>query len=992
MPERNRPVAAEKVDASKMESPGGVVKLNLDTRDEHWPRLYFYWAKIGEADSTRLLSGKSVEIVAKLRGGAGSAREFLYRITFTFDSNRTTKSSLDIELKKWVEYGEVDVREPFGGEILTNISASENSEDSTLTVTIPMAKIREICGNEARLTHVHFRDISGGIGDGFESVTVSAVKAWALPWGEKKLLEKPAGKDEVVKKDEAPGLMKAWHWLVMWILGLLGIFAAHRYWKHRQSRSPAKVAQFAKRYLEQAASGKGEARSLVKEGRMFEWKTVIDRMGGRVNASQFELFMRNLHDRTVRFLEQNGVLQSWMGPNSMIERIYINAMLRLSSELEPELVRDLSQSEIKKRAQDHLLKMWTETPIARLIETWSDSVDPSRDLVMDKAVRTYLKRLSKEALLNFSAADLILKDPKESKVVADVLVANHMLSLLQSDLADAEAQKAKKSGGRGLMFVGTWLLLVASLFGAAAALRAQENPFRATVRIIPLSQNLDGKSVEKAEKELTWPVELRPGYDKPGEVHSQTRYLREVQAQKPKGFETVTDVEIKMQLEDIKAADLNQFGLILSGDNREDTLMVVKFSRGAESKDWTAVQILPDWKEKELPAATVTFDGERTLTLRGDLGGKVTGVGRVETMTGKRTSQIPRYGTKTTNLNPKGAHNLKVNVKLIQRTDVPKEKEDKPKIENQSSRRPVDPRMRAVMMALSTPFSILITSSLGALALLAGRRLLRFFRAGASSRNAVLNPVQYPTEAGLPMEVVATVIQNMEGRQKKLSNDLLHAIRPIGASPAEEKAYGDALESAVRELLRGLSTTAGFAADRWEEALAKAFQTDSNVMAIVNLKDENDLPKFLATMKTAGKYNADHTLSLSVVAAVVSKEAAEDFAAVVQAEINQLPTNVPVSVVDEKGLQIQNDEIPYTTLFGHLAQVSLETPVSEAHRLWSELAQDDTKEKEVVVVGESGTPYRASLKLLSVMICLAMVGGKILMIKMLGILESAHMA
>lgn len=233
--------------------------------------------------------------------------------------------------------------------------------------------------------------------------------------------------------------------------------------------------------------------------------------------------------------------------------------------------------------------------------------------------------------------------------------------------------------------------------------------------------------------------------------------------------------------------------------------------------------------------------------------------------------------------------------------------------------------------------------------------------------------------------VVNEVIQNIEARQGKLSFDLAHAIRPQFQSPEVEKAFAIGLGLAIKKFF-------GLVFDTLKAALAKAFNTNANLVTLVNVSDENDLEKVRQAVEAAKKHNKDTSTSLAVVGVVIAKDANGTLAQSVQEEISHLKSGVPVAVVREGDLEFLGDQIPYTVLFNRFSCIFEQQRVTKAQELFYELIQDNVNDKRVIIVGVSRTPYQASERLLSIMISLVPIQGRVLMINIQSILEAAKMA
>jgi len=148
---------------------------------------------------------------------------------------------------------------------------------------------------------------------------------------------------------------------------------------------------------------------------------------------------------------------------------------------------------------------------------------------------------------------------------------------------------------------------------------------------------------------LEWPIPLTMRYtNRATGASTRSRYLREEQESKPENFETITHVRATVRTSDLN--NMEGFLVVVSGDDRLNTLAVVKFNRIKNSNEWTAHRVNSQGEEELLESPKVTLaNGE--LNVEGLIGVPVKGAGRVEIMAGRNSSQIPGFGY-STELNP----------------------------------------------------------------------------------------------------------------------------------------------------------------------------------------------------------------------------------------------------------------------------------------------------------------------------------------------------
>jgi len=223
---------------------------------------------------------------------------------------------------------------------------------------------------------------------------------------------------------------------------------------------------------------------------------------------------------------------------------------------------------------------------------------------------------------------------------------------------------------------------------------------------------------------------------------------------------------------------------------------------------------------------------------------------------------------------------------------------------------------------------------------------------------------------------------DIHARQPRLSFDLGHVIRalPGQLDPLVEKEFAVKLNEAARQEL-------GAEVSRPVAHVSEAFETQTQILTIVHVNTEGDLPAVIDAIGSAEEHNLERGRH-AMVAIVLGPNAERSLTAQVENWIAE--ENAPAAVVQEDELEKEDGQIASTTLFLALASHFTD---HASRDLLSDLAEDKTAGKQIVVIGEPKTPYRWSQALLEIMRYLAPIEGKgYLMILINGVLAAATKA
>jgi len=201
---------------------------------------------------------------------------------------------------------------------------------------------------------------------------------------------------------------------------------------------------------------------------------------------------------------------------------------------------------------------------------------------------------------------------------------------------------------------------------------------------------------------------------------------------------------------------------------------------------------------------------------------------------------------------------------------------------------------------------------------------------------------------------VQQVLANITARQGNTSFDIANAVRLPSNTTKQSlrKKFGIGLGLAAKN-------------PQWAAA-SDAEINAKNIVELIFIQEKN-IAKLNELIHKAHKHNSHNSDSKMVIGVVVDYDGSDGFLTRLRQEMGLLGSSVPVRVVHEREIEFENEKISYTRLFHEFANQF----GTDGHGRWvtvfTELANDITSEKQVVLNGASRMPYFWGTKLIDIM-------------------------